>query len=60
MDRAEADEEIVHLLHRQFRSLSYKPMPTYLDAPSQSLGGLTPKQMQALCRDGWWGNPEKH
>ncbi len=53
--RSEVNEDLVRLKHQELLSFGRRPMQQYFDAPIQALGGLTPKQMQALFRDGWWG-----
>ena len=53
--RSEVNENLARLMNQQFFGFARKPMSAYFDAPIQALGGLTPKQMQGLFRDGWWG-----
>jgi len=48
------DEDFVHLINQEIFGFTPRPISAYFDEPIQVLGGLKPKQIQALFRDGWW------
>ena len=55
LDQSQVNEDLVRLMSQQFFGFARRPMPEYFDAPPEVLGGLTPKHMKALFREGWWG-----